>query len=146
MAGAFRRRVSVVVVNENRVLVFRAEDPTTRRQYLFVPGGRIETGETLEQAAVRETFEETGYRVACIKGLSIDRRYEFTWDAEVYDCHTTYFAAELLADEPEAVHDAPYNQGAQWVPVDALSDVLGYHVDILEPVVSIVHSLTEKMP
>ena len=144
--GVFRRRVSVVIVSQNRVLVFRAEDPTNQHQYLFVPGGRIEAGESLEQAAVRETFEETGYRVACIKGLSMDRRYDFEWDAKVYDCHTTYVAAELLSLDPEAVQDAPYNLGAHWVSVDVLPEVLGYHVDILEPVVALAHALMDRMP
>lgn len=45
----------------------RADDPNTknidgtyRGPFWFTIGGGIETGESLEQAAIRETFEETG--------------------------------------------------------------------------------------
>ncbi|CAM5613392.1 Putative 8-oxo-dGTP diphosphatase YtkD [Lysinibacillus sphaericus] len=34
-----------------------------KRRGVEVPGGKVEPGETLEQAAVREVFEETGVHV-----------------------------------------------------------------------------------
>ena len=52
---------AVVILNpETReVLLHKRED----FRVWSLPGGRIEPGETWEEAAVRETFEETGYRV-----------------------------------------------------------------------------------
>jgi acetyl-CoA carboxylase carboxyl transferase subunit beta len=43
------------------LLVKRARDP--QRGRWSVPGGRVEPGESLEAAAVREALEETGLRI-----------------------------------------------------------------------------------
>ncbi|MGE4133856.1 MAG: NUDIX domain-containing protein [Bdellovibrionales bacterium] len=63
-----RNRVSVVVLDENKVLGFHAEDPTNKRKYFFLPGGQIERGETPQAAAIREAIEETGYEIEIIDG------------------------------------------------------------------------------
>lgn len=57
-----QRNVSTVVLNEDRssVLLLLREDC----RLWTLPGGRLEYEETLEQAAVRETLEETGYHIA----------------------------------------------------------------------------------
>ncbi len=46
--------------DRERLLLVR---PRTRPELWCPPGGRLETGEDLERAAVREAEEETGYRV-----------------------------------------------------------------------------------
>lgn len=56
-----------VVVHDGRVLLVRNLRGVTRGRYLL-PAGRLEAGELPDQAAVRETFEETGLRVA-VAGL-----------------------------------------------------------------------------
>ena len=51
--------VGAIVVNrENRVLIGKRRD----NGQWCVPGGSLEIGETLKQAAVRELFEETGIK------------------------------------------------------------------------------------
>lgn len=51
-------KVLVYVTRGERLLVFR--DPERPEQGIQVPGGSVEPGEALENAALREAFEETG--------------------------------------------------------------------------------------
>lgn len=51
-----------VIVHESRVLLVRRSNPPDAGFWGF-PGGKIEAGETIEQAALREVNEETGLRV-----------------------------------------------------------------------------------
>lgn len=47
------------VVQAGKVLLVRRANPPDAGRWGF-PGGKIETGETIRQAAVRELYEETG--------------------------------------------------------------------------------------
>src|SRR5437588_1078104 len=56
-----------IVIHEERVLLVRNIYGVTRGRYLL-PAGRVNAGELPDQAAVRETYEETALRVE-IEGL-----------------------------------------------------------------------------
>ncbi|MBB4264722.1 NUDIX hydrolase [Roseospira visakhapatnamensis] len=49
------------VFHEGRILLVRRANPPDMGRWGF-PGGKIDFGETIESAAVRELFEETGVR------------------------------------------------------------------------------------
>ena len=51
------RGASIIIENNKVALIKRVRDGQT---YYVFPGGGIESGETAEQAAIRETFEELG--------------------------------------------------------------------------------------
>jgi 8-oxo-dGTP diphosphatase len=57
-----------IVVQANRVLMVRRRIKEGELMWQF-PAGAIEAGETAEQAAVRETEEETGLTVEAVKLL-----------------------------------------------------------------------------
>lgn len=59
---------AAIVVHENRVLMVRRRVSEGQLSWQF-PAGEIEPGETREDAAVRETKEETGLDVAAVKLL-----------------------------------------------------------------------------
>lgn len=57
-----RVAVGAVVFHRGRVLLVKRSNPPARDQWA-IPGGRVRLGESLRQAAERETLEETGVRV-----------------------------------------------------------------------------------
>src|SRR5580698_6780400 len=57
--------VSAAIVRDGRVLIVRRARPPAQGLYTL-PGGGVELGETLEQAAIREVREETGLDIAPI--------------------------------------------------------------------------------
>lgn len=68
MADVVPAASAVVFDAQGRVLlVKRGKEPEKGRW--SVPGGRVDPGETLAEAAAREAFEETGLRVEIVREL-----------------------------------------------------------------------------
>ncbi|MFI6098282.1 NUDIX hydrolase [Lentzea sp. NPDC051213] len=59
----------VVVIEDEKVLLMWRHRFTTGAWGWEIPAGRLEAGEAVETAAIRETEEETGYRVGTIEPL-----------------------------------------------------------------------------
>lgn len=59
-------------LDEQTVLLTKQFQPQRETFFLDMPGGRLDTGEDMQQAAIRELQEETGYRAGAI--LEWDRR------------------------------------------------------------------------
>lgn len=62
--GLINLRVGAIIMKDGKLLMVGNKK---RSEYLYTVGGRIQFGETAEQAVIREVFEETGAR------LEIDR-------------------------------------------------------------------------
>lgn len=141
MAEGIRKRVSVVVVHEGKILGFHAVDPHSQKEYFFLPGGKIEEGEVYTSTAIRETLEETGYSITLLENIETCRKYVFKWNGKDYHCETWYLAGTLESVESEEVNDALYNKGPDWVPVDEVETFFSYHKDVLEPIQEILREL-----
>jgi 8-oxo-dGTP diphosphatase len=111
--------VGAVAVDAERLLcVRRGQGPGAG--LWSVPGGRVETGETLHEAVVRETFEEPGIEVVVDRFLGFVERmsdephgYHFV----ILDFAVTAFDPDR---EPVAGDDA---EEARWVPLEQLAEL-----------------------
>jgi len=133
-----RTRVSLVLVHEGKLLGFHIEDPVSKAQYFILPGGAIESGETPEQAVIRETLEETGYESEIASERSVTLRYDFEWSGVVVDCITTFFLGRLKSHAPTEVHDADYHRGVAWISTQDIQKVFNYSEPILKGIQAIL--------
>lgn len=93
--------VNVVVVNENgELLMIRRSD----NENWAVPGGAIDLGESVGQAAVRETKEESGIdcEITGIVGIYSDPKHIilYTSNGEARQEFSILLTARLLGGEP----------------------------------------------
>ena len=105
---------AVVVTDGCLLLVRRATDPGRGRW--SVPGGRVERGESLERAVVREVEEETGVEVVCGPLLGWVDRIGPTHHVVILDFTATAVAPAV----PRAGDDAAE---AAWVRIETVADL-----------------------
>ncbi|MFH1823120.1 MAG: NUDIX hydrolase [archaeon] len=77
MAEKIGIRPATIVIKDQKVLLVKSKYPE-EEIYLF-PGGGMEFEETIEECAIRETFEETGVKVK-IKNLFHINEYIYKED------------------------------------------------------------------
>ena len=89
---------TVLVVRDGKLLLNLRSDTNT----WGIPGGALELGETLEQAARRELFEETGLRAESVRLLYVfsgnDFYFEYPNGDKLYSV-IALFQAEKLSGE-----------------------------------------------
>ena len=116
---------AVAVVGDAVLLVRRGRGPAQGEW--SVPGGRVEPGEPLHLAVVRETFEETGLEVVVDRFLGWTERLP-DHDSDEHFVILDFVVTALDPSQlPVAGDDAAE---VQWVPFDELADlrlVAGLH-------------------
>jgi len=138
-----RERVSVVCVFEGKILVFVGIDPKTGKRYYFLPGGKIEPDETEIACAMRETLEETGYKVKIEASSRLTKQYPFHWNGRDYDCVTHFYRGHLneVFHAPLPVSDQDYNKGPVWIPTGKIHALFEYSKEIHEAVKVLIEGL-----
>src|SRR3989344_6768188 len=103
----------VVMNDRNEVLLVTDK----QKEIWTFPKGHAESGETLEQVALREVKEETGYTVEIVKRLS-DVTYSHGQTGEFI--RVAMFEAKHIGD-PEKVTEETYSE---WFPVPKVRDII----------------------
>ena len=135
-----RHRSTVLCIRDSDMLVIELQDPSTKVRFWSLPGGEIEVHETAEDAAVRETLEETGYEVVLDTASRLETRYLFHWDAKDYDCHTTWYLGSPGPKPPQPVDDADFLLRHIWASVEDFATLFREHPDILNPVKTLLRN------
>jgi 8-oxo-dGTP pyrophosphatase MutT (NUDIX family) len=92
------RRVARLIVDAvDRVLLFDTQLAYTR--VWMTPGGALETGENYEEAAVRELWEETGFKIEVPGGCVWTCDFRFRYHGVVYDQRERYYLVRVEMTE-----------------------------------------------
>ena len=109
--------VGAIAVDDERLLLVRRGHGPAAGEW-SIPGGRVEAGETLAEAVVRELLEETGVEGVCDQLVG--------WVERIGDEHHFVildFAVDgaRRPDEPPVAGDDAAE--AAWVPLDEVADL-----------------------
>ncbi|GAA1555032.1 NUDIX hydrolase [Streptomyces globosus] len=118
-----RRVAGAVVVHEGRVLLVRRRVEEGQLSWQF-PAGKVEPGESCEEAAVRETKEESGLDVVAVARLG-ERVHPITRR------QVSYTVCELVGGTAH-VADADEIAEVVWVTLLEISQYIPY--GLFEPV------------
>jgi len=118
----------IVIDDADRVLLLAAQDPADGRVVWFVPGGGIEAGESLLEAAQRELAEEVpAAGQLALHGPVWRRRHLFSWNGRRIDQTEWFFVGRLAGsiDAGEIRLSGPEEASfvtARWASVTDLAD------------------------
>ena len=97
-----RHAARVILLDESgRVLLFRGGDPHRPEAgtWWFTPGGGLDDGETVEQAARREVREETGLVITDLGPVVLERSVEFEVEGQRFDQDEVFFRLAVAGFE-----------------------------------------------
>jgi ADP-ribose pyrophosphatase YjhB (NUDIX family) len=83
--------VAVAIIRNDEVLLIQRED----FEVWGLPGGEVDDGESLAQAAIREAYEETGLKIALTRLVGVYSIPEF----RLLNAHNALFAGEIIGSE-----------------------------------------------
>jgi len=106
---------AVALLDDAVLLVRRGRGPAAGEW--SVPGGRVERGETVHMAVVREVLEETGLEVVVDRFLGWVERIDDAYHFVILDFAVTVLDASVAAVAGDDAAEVA------WVPLDEVSEL-----------------------
>jgi mutator protein MutT len=120
--------VGAVAIDDGRLLLVRRRNDPGEGTW-SVPGGRVEPGETVQEAVVRELAEETGVEGVCMGLIGVAERIGADHHFVIFDFLVT------VLDEPETLPRAGADAAeAAWVALDEVS-----HLRLVDGLAEFLH-------
>lgn len=125
----FNYRVCAILLSEGKVLAMHDE----RSPYYYLPGGRVELGETAEHAVIRELSEELDITAKIIRPLWLNQSF-FTEDVDKLRYHElcVYFLMDitgtdlLTRGEQFILYERQHIHTFTWLPLEKLAEEYFY--------------------
>lgn len=116
-----------LIDQDNSVLLLSGRDPGDARapRFWYLPGGGADAGETLEEAARREIYEETGAHIGEVGPVVWERHLSFVFDGSPFDQDESFFLVRTsrFVVQPTALTllEQRSTTGSRWWPIDELA-------------------------
>ena len=127
----FNYRVCAIIISDNKILAMHDE----RSPYYYLPGGRVQMGETAEHAVIREVEEELNISPKIIRPLWLNQSF-FTEDVDKLNYHEIciYFLMDIsetdLLEKGErfTLQEGCHIHDFEWLSFERLSDEYFYPI------------------
>ncbi len=128
-SSTFNYRVCAMILHENKILAMHDQ----RSPYYYLPGGRVQVGETAEKAVIREVQEELHITAGIHRPLWLNQAF-FTEDVSGQRYHELciYFLMDISETELLSRGDRfSCREGSkvhrfEWLPFDRLENEYFY--------------------
>lgn len=141
----FNYRVCAMIIFDNKILAMHDE----RLPYYYLPGGRVEMGETAENAVIREVQEELGITAKIVRPLWLNQAF-FTEDVDNLNYHELciYFLMDIAdtdlmtkgnkftSKEGQRIHTF------EWLAFDRLKDEYFYPLFLKKDIFNLPNNFT----
>ena len=143
--GRFNYRVCGMIIHEGKILAMHDQ----RSPYYYLPGGRVQLGETVEEAVLREIREELETDAKIVRPLWFNQGF-FTEDVSGEQFHEIciYFLMDishtdlLSKGEQFVLNENNQRHTFEWLAFDRLKDEYFYPIFLKEKIFDLPEKLT----